>query len=122
MAKKKPTKSTRSTSKKSRAKKTTGRKTASGGKGKTISLAKARAAKEKALARFNEIAGVSGVGITRKDGQYAVRINLEQELDEGVKLPARIEGVAVVVKVTGPIRKQKTARRGKVDRGTTNRG
>lgn len=69
-----------------------------------ITLKKAQAAKQAALARLRSIDEVVGVGITRLDGEYAVKVNLRVPLDLGTTLPTSIDGVAVCVEVTGPIR------------------
>jgi hypothetical protein len=72
-------------------------------------LEAARAAKAKARKRFAGLARVSGVGITRAGGRYAVKVLCEAIDVPAGKLPDNIDGVPVVVDVTGPIRKQ-TAR------------
>ena len=71
-----------------------------------ISIAKARAAKKAAKDEFAEIAGVSGIGLTKVDGDYAVKVNLREPLPTGVSVPAQIAGVPVHVEVVGPIRKR----------------
>ena len=70
------------------------------------SLKRARAAKPKVQRAFQRIGSVNGVGLTRKNGAYAVKVNLESPLDRNVDYPKSIDGVAVVVKVLGKIRKQ----------------
>ena len=47
---------------------------------------------------------VTGVGITRVKGEYAVKVNLTEPVDPGVELPTEIDGVPVRVEVTGTIR------------------
>jgi hypothetical protein len=69
-----------------------------------ISLEKAQAAKKAALARFEALTTVTGVGITRVHGDYAVKLNLSEPVQPGVKLPDEIEGVPLKVEVTGPLR------------------
>jgi len=69
-----------------------------------ISLEQAQAAKKAALRRFESLANVTGVGITRVRGQYAVKLNLSEPVRPGVELPPEIEGVALKVEVTGPIK------------------
>lgn len=66
-------------------------------------LEAARAAKAAALSRFGSVAGVNGIGLSRRGGGYALKINLESELD--VEIPDRIEGVEVIVEVVGKLRK-----------------
>lgn len=69
-----------------------------------ITLKKAQAAKQAALARLRSVDEVVGVGITRVGGEYAVKVNLREPVELGTKLPASIDGVPVCVEVTGPIR------------------
>ena len=73
---------------------------------KTPSIEDVRSVKPKALSVFKKLGQVNGVGITRHKGAYAVRVNLVQDLDPGVKCPATIDGISVVLKVVGTIRKQ----------------
>jgi len=69
-----------------------------------ISLKKARAAKQAALVRLRAVDEVVGVGITRVDGKYAVKVNLREPIHGNVKMPEEIDGVQVCVEVTGRIR------------------
>jgi len=69
-----------------------------------ISLERAQAAKKAALQRFKKLASLTGVGITRVDGGYAVKLNLSEPIEPGVKFPADINGVPLRVEVTGTIR------------------
>lgn len=69
-----------------------------------VSLEQARAAKSAALDRFRKIGNVTGVGVTRVDGDYAVKVNLSENVLPGVEIPDEIEGVPVRVEVTGVIR------------------
>jgi hypothetical protein len=66
----------------------------------------ARAAKTKARHVLSQYGQVNGVGITERDGQYAVKVNLEKATvtDEG--WPDSIDGVPLVVQLIGKIRKQ----------------
>ena len=66
-----------------------------------VTLDEVRAAKAKVLRQLKGIAQVVGVGITRVDGVYAVKVNLSEA---GVDLPTQIDGVPLRVEVTGPIR------------------
>lgn len=68
-----------------------------------ISLEQAQAAKKAALRRFKTLGSVTGVGITRVGGEYAVKINLREPIEPGVKLPAEIDGVPLRVEITGTI-------------------
>ncbi len=69
-------------------------------------LAAARAVKGKAAEAVGRSSRVCGVGITRRDGVYAVKVNVEEEPAERETLPAEIDGVPIVVKVVGKVRKQ----------------
>jgi len=69
-----------------------------------VSLDQARAAKGAALERFRKIGNVTGVGVTRVDGDYAVKVNLSERIAADVEIPDEIEGVPVRVEVTGVIR------------------
>ena len=71
-----------------------------------ISLEQAQAAKKVALRRFEALKNVTGVGITRVRGEYAVKLNLSEVVEPGVELPSDIGGVPLKVEVTGPIRKR----------------
>jgi hypothetical protein len=66
-----------------------------------ISLEQARAAKAEAVRRCAAIGAVTGVGLTRVGGSYAVKVNLSRSA-EGV--PTEIDGVPVTVEVAGPVR------------------
>ena len=72
----------------------------------TPELEKAQAAKSKAAPVFGRYAPVCGVGLTRRKGVYAVKVNLEAEPAAGAELPEEIDGVPVVVHVMGKLRKQ----------------
>lgn len=78
-------------------------KTMSGGM-RPISLERAQAAKKAALQRFKKLPSLTGVGITRVGGGYAIRLNLSEPIEPGVKFPADIDGVPLCVEVTGTIR------------------
>lgn len=69
-----------------------------------ITLDRARAAKRVALERFDKLGKVTGVGITRVAGEYAVKVNLSEPVEPGIEIPADIDGVPVRVEVTGTIR------------------
>jgi hypothetical protein len=68
-----------------------------------FSLDQARAAKDKAKQLFTTNVGV---GITRVDDGYAVKVNLRNPLPEGENTPTSIDGVPVQIEVVGEIRKQ----------------
>jgi hypothetical protein len=69
-------------------------------------LDEARSAKESALSAFSRLAEVVGVGITRHDGGYALKVNLRRPPAKGVELPTTIDGVPVRVEVTRSISKR----------------
>ena len=68
-------------------------------------LDQARAAKPRALEIFGPLADVVGVGITRIESGYGLKINLGRTPDGQVQLPSEIDGVPVRAEVVGPIRK-----------------
>ena len=69
-------------------------------------LEAARAAKVKAAKLMEQFGRVCGVGIARRKGVYAVKVNLEEEPHPTDKVPKQIGGVPIVVHVIGRIRKQ----------------
>jgi hypothetical protein len=69
-------------------------------------LEQARAAKKRAEEVFSALATVVGVGVTRKNNGYAVKINLGAAAPAGTKLPENVDGVPVVVEVVGRLTKQ----------------
>lgn len=75
-----------------------------GGAMSEVTLEKAQTAKRLALQRFRTIGKVVGVGITRVEGEYAIKVNLREPIDPGTEVPTEIEGVRVRVEVTGVIR------------------
>jgi hypothetical protein len=68
-----------------------------------ISLEQAQAAKKVVLRRYEALDNVTGVGITRVRGRYAVKLNLSEPAEPGVDFPPEIDGVPLKVEVTGPI-------------------
>jgi hypothetical protein len=69
-----------------------------------ISLDQAQAAKRTARRRFEKLGKVTGVGITRVRGEYAVKVNLSEAIEPDTEFPTDIDGVPVRVEVTGIIR------------------
>ena len=69
-------------------------------------LETARLAKSKALEVLPSLCAVRSIGITRRAGRYAVKVNLEEEPESREELPAEIDGVPLVFHVVGKIRKQ----------------
>lgn len=72
----------------------------------SVSLDQARAAKAHAMATFSRLGEVVGVGITRIDDGYAIKINLKEPLSPGVPVPDTVDGVPVRVEVVGTISKR----------------
>ncbi len=66
-------------------------------------LDRARRAKALVAAELGSHPAVSGVGITRVGGGYAVKVNLRTEAPEGLVVPPRVDGIPVVVETVGPI-------------------
>lgn len=68
------------------------------------SLDDARAAKQKLAQRLATVEGVVGVGITKIDGQYVVKVNLGHPLTDPSLIPSAIDSVPVHQEVVGTIR------------------
>jgi hypothetical protein len=69
-------------------------------------LEQARAAKPRVLAAFEQLATVVGVGVTRVDGGYGVKVNLQASPADSGTLPSSVDGVPVRVEVVGTIHKR----------------
>ncbi|BCS35230.1 hypothetical protein TBR22_A44570 [Luteitalea sp. TBR-22] len=69
-----------------------------------ISLEQARSAKRATQQRLEASGQDAAVGLTRVDGEYAVKVNVAQAPPTARRLPSSIEGVAVKVEVVGPIK------------------
>ena len=69
-------------------------------------LQKARAAKVVAEQVFSKLLGEVAIGITRIEGAYGLKINVTEAPAGALKLPNIIEGVPVLVEVTGKISKR----------------
>jgi len=65
-----------------------------------------RAAKLKAATVFAELAVVNGIGITQKDGRYALKVNVEALRVPRGSMPTSIDGVPIVISETGNVHKQ----------------
>lgn len=70
------------------------------------SLAHARDAKERGKALLANLHTVAGIGITRRDGRYAVQVSLAGPSLDSASVPDEIAGVPVVVRVVGEVHKQ----------------
>jgi hypothetical protein len=69
-------------------------------------LRHARAAKQELRAQLAQAAVVNGIGITRRDGGYAIKLNLTSPPPKDLALPTEIDGVEVEVEVVGRATKQ----------------
>jgi len=65
-----------------------------------------RAAKDKVGKVLAGLAVVNGIGITRKDGRYALKVNVETLHVSMDRMPTSIGGVPIVFSETGKVRKQ----------------
>lgn len=74
--------------------------------GDDAGLASARAAKARAAAVFEKLGDVVGIGLTRIDGTYGVKVNLSAPPRDAASLPDQIDGVPVKVEIVGTIRKR----------------
>jgi hypothetical protein len=70
-----------------------------------VSIEQARDVKREAVELFSRLATVAGVGITKLQGGYGIKVNLREEPTPGTLLPETIRGVPVKVEVVGRIRK-----------------
>lgn len=70
------------------------------------SLERARAAKERTLELFSKLGDVVGIGLTRIDDQYGLKVNLSSARKDLSSLPREVDGVRVKVEVVGTIRKR----------------
>lgn len=70
------------------------------------SLDDARAVKAKVAEIFGRLGVVVGVGITRVDDGYGIKVNLRAAPARGAEMPETVNGVPVRVEVVGPIRKR----------------
>jgi predicted phage tail protein len=72
-----------------------------------ISLDQARAAKKAAQARLEAAGHDAAVGITRVDGEYAVKVDVQTAHEARAVDAHEIDGVRVRVEVVGAIRPRK---------------
>ncbi len=68
-------------------------------------LDQARAAKQKALEVYGAHGRVVGVGITKLDEGYGLKVNFESAPARPGEMPEEIDGVPVRTEVVGKIRK-----------------
>ena len=69
-------------------------------------LDRARRAKDKLRELLSRSGHVSGVGISRKDGHYVVKVLLESSFSKSNEVPKEVDDVPVVIQIVGDIRKQ----------------
>ncbi len=67
-------------------------------------MAKVTAAQRKLVRKLSGVSEVNGVGITRVDEGFCLKVNLSVRPAEGVEVPNEIDGIPVRVEVVGPIR------------------
>lgn len=68
-------------------------------------LEKARKAKSQVATALHAVAELAGVGITRIDGGYGLKVNLLRAPKNHTDLPSKIGGVPVQFEVVGTVRK-----------------
>lgn len=66
-----------------------------------VTIEMARKAKEHVRGIAAGFAGVTGIGLARVGGSYAVKVNLRGS--ERPEMPPQVDGVPVVYEQTGPI-------------------
>ena len=74
-------------------------------------LEAARLVKPKAFEAMKRFGHVVGVGITHAQGTYAVKVNLEEDVESDAHVPTEIDGVPIVVHTVGKVRKQSHAKK-----------
>jgi hypothetical protein len=65
------------------------------------SLDEARTAKPRALALFESLAEVVGVGITKIGDGYGLKVNLREAPSTDILMPTDVDGVPVQLEVVG---------------------
>ncbi|WP_143393436.1 hypothetical protein [Fimbriiglobus ruber] len=69
-------------------------------------LDEVRAAKPRALAVFEGLATVVGVGITQIGGGFGLKVNLREHPGADTQLPTEVDGVPVQIEVIDKPQKQ----------------
>lgn len=72
-------------------------------------MAKATAAQRKLVRKLRTVREVNGVGITRVEAGFCLKVNLSVRPRAGVPVPEEIDGVPVRVEVVGRIRARRPA-------------
>jgi hypothetical protein len=70
-----------------------------------VTISDARASKDLAKQRLSTIRGIVGIGLTRRELGYAVKINLDRPVKPGT-IPQELNGVPIVTEVVGHISRQ----------------
>lgn len=73
-----------------------------------VDLAQAQRAQDRLLATVGEHPDVNGIGISRLDDGYVLKVNLLREVARS-DVPTEIDGVTVCVQTTGRVRKRQIA-------------
>ena len=68
------------------------------------SLEKVTAAQRKLVRRLSKVREVNGVGITRVEEGFCLKVNLSVRPGPSVEFPHEIDGIPVRTEVVGPIR------------------
>ncbi len=68
-----------------------------------VTLAQARAAKERAKDELSALPGVTGVGISKVGDDYVLKVNLREPLPAGTVAPTQVDTVAVHCEVIGRV-------------------
>jgi hypothetical protein len=76
------------------------------GESRAHTLDEARTAKPRALALFESLAEVVGVGITKIGDGYGLKVNLREAPAHDTSLPTEVDGVPVRLEVVGQPRTQ----------------
>lgn len=72
---------------------------------RSYTLEEARVAKARVKELLPKLVPVAGIGITKLESGYGVKVNLQTEPLLGITLPSDVDGVPVRFEVTGFIRK-----------------
>ena len=68
-------------------------------------LEEARAAKRKAAERLARVPQVNGIGVTRVEAGYGLKVDLAEAVEPGV-IPDAVDGVPLRAEVVGRIRRR----------------
>jgi hypothetical protein len=73
-----------------------------------VSIERARAAKESAKVALAGIPGLVGIGLTKLGSDYALKVNLREELPDHIHVPTQVAGVPVRIEIVGVIKKRES--------------